>query len=161
MRAMRLWSLHPAHLDRAGLVAGWREALLAQAVLAGDTVGYRNHPQLQRFREQSDPLAAIGDFLVGLQVEATSRGYRFDRDRIRSSGGRRGSIPVTDGQLDLEWRHLGAKLAVRSPDDHRRWLAGHPRPHPMFRVVTGPVADWERADPLASTGNNGAHDGPG
>ncbi|MGP9584395.1 pyrimidine dimer DNA glycosylase/endonuclease V, partial [Micrococcaceae sp. AOP34-BR2-30] len=30
---MRLWSLHPEVLDRQGLIAGWREALLAQAVL--------------------------------------------------------------------------------------------------------------------------------
>ena len=32
---MRLWSLHPSQLDRRALVAGWREALLAQKVLAG------------------------------------------------------------------------------------------------------------------------------
>ena len=41
---MRLWSLHPAHLDRQGLIACWREALLAQKVLAGLTTGYRSHP---------------------------------------------------------------------------------------------------------------------
>jgi len=32
---MRMWSVHPSHLDRAGLVACWRESLLAQAVPAG------------------------------------------------------------------------------------------------------------------------------
>ena len=48
---MRLWSVHPLHLDRQGLTACWREALLAQAVLAGRTRGYRAHPQLERFRE--------------------------------------------------------------------------------------------------------------
>lgn len=47
---MRLWSLHPSLLDRAALVAGWREALLAQKVLRGETTGYRHHPQLERFR---------------------------------------------------------------------------------------------------------------
>lgn len=30
---MRLWSLHPSYLDRAGLLAVWREGLLAQSVL--------------------------------------------------------------------------------------------------------------------------------
>lgn len=77
---MRIWSLHPSQLDRQGLLACWREALLAQAVLAGRTRGYTRHPQLQR------------------------------------------------------------KLAERSPE-----LAGAlPHPHPLFRVVPGPIADWER-----------------
>jgi len=31
---MRLWSLHPRYLDAKGLVALWREGLLAQKVLA-------------------------------------------------------------------------------------------------------------------------------
>jgi hypothetical protein len=43
---MRLWSLHPQYLDPQGLVALWREALLAQAVLRGKTRGYKHHPQL-------------------------------------------------------------------------------------------------------------------
>ncbi|CAM3000541.1 pyrimidine dimer DNA glycosylase/endonuclease V [Dermacoccus abyssi] len=47
---MRLWSLHPSQLDRRALEAGWREALLAQKVLAGGTRGYTHRPQLQRFR---------------------------------------------------------------------------------------------------------------
>ena len=49
---MRLWSVHPKYLDARGLVALWREALLAQAVLRGRTNGYVHHPQLQRFRTQ-------------------------------------------------------------------------------------------------------------
>jgi hypothetical protein len=56
---MRLWSLHPCYLDRQGLLALWREALLAQKMLQGQTRGYRFHPQLERFRAQSDPSAAI------------------------------------------------------------------------------------------------------
>ena len=47
---MRLWTLHPKYLDRQGLVAVWREGLLAQAVLHSNTKGYKNHPQLDRFR---------------------------------------------------------------------------------------------------------------
>ncbi|HKX52383.1 MAG TPA: pyrimidine dimer DNA glycosylase/endonuclease V [Nitrosospira sp.] len=37
---MRLWTLHPRYLDTKGLVAAWREALLAQKVLSGLTSGY-------------------------------------------------------------------------------------------------------------------------
>jgi Pyrimidine dimer DNA glycosylase len=60
---MRLWSIHPSFWDRQGLVAVWREALLAQKVLQGETKGYRSHPQLQRFRSSGDPLGAIAAYL--------------------------------------------------------------------------------------------------
>ncbi|MCP3425683.1 pyrimidine dimer DNA glycosylase/endonuclease V [Rothia sp. AR01] len=79
---MRLWSLHPDHLDAKGLVAGWREALLAQKVLAGATHGYRNHPQLVRFKAAPDPQAAMSAFLRPIAEEATARGYNFDRGKI-------------------------------------------------------------------------------
>jgi hypothetical protein len=61
---MRLWSLHPQHLDAKGLVALWRESLLVQKVLLGQTKGYRNHPQLNRFKAHPDPLAAIAAYTV-------------------------------------------------------------------------------------------------
>ena len=83
---MRLWTLHPRHLDAAGLVALWREALLAQAVLLGRTRGYTRHPQLQRFRAAADPVASIGAYLRVVADEATSRGYAFDATRIVESG---------------------------------------------------------------------------
>lgn len=144
---MRIWSLHPEHLDRAALVACWRETLLAQAVLAGRTRGYRQHPQLERFREQPDPLATVGAYLVGVADEADARGYRFDRSRILSPTVPAASIAVTDGQLALEWTHLGAKLRARSPADAERWRTVEPAPHPLFHVVPGDVAAWERARP--------------
>ena len=144
---MRIWSLHPAHLDRAGLVACWRESLLAQAVLAGRTRGYRHHPQLERFRAAESPAAAVGAYLWGLHREATGRGYRFDSSRIDATeDGCAGiSLPVTDGQMRLERRHLEAKLAGRAPD-----LLPLPErldPHPLFHVVPGDVEAWERAGP--------------
>lgn len=144
---MRIWSLHPAHLDRAALIACWRETLLAQAVLAGRTRGYLRHPQLERFREQADPLTAVGAYLVGIAAEADARGYRFDRSRILSPAAPDAGIAVTDGQLTLEWAHLGAKLQARSPADAERWRSTEPAPHPLFHVVPGGVASWERALP--------------
>lgn len=138
---MRVWSLHPALLDRQGLTACWREGLLAQAVLAGRTKGYRQHPQLERFRAQLDPLASIGAYLAAVADEADARGYRYDRARIALPGPAP-LIAVTDGQLEHELQHLRAKLAVRSPD--RLPLADRARPHPLFVVEPGGVAPWER-----------------
>ncbi len=141
---MRLWSLHPRYLDARGLVALWREGLLAQAVLRGETRGYRHHPQLERFRAQRDPAAAIAAYLAQVQIEAARRGYVFDANKI---GARRQRKPmaVTRGQLDHEWRHLCAKLAMRD----RQRLAEiatirHPRAHPCFGVVAGKIESWER-----------------
>lgn len=147
---MRLWSLHPALLDRAGLVACWREGLLAQAVLAGRTRGYARHPQLVRFRAHPEPAVAIAAYLHAVADEARTRGYRFDSTRIEADAYERVAgtlrMTVTDGQLALEWRHLLAKLEVRSPE---RWTAavrdGRPAPHPLFVVVPGDVEAWERA----------------
>jgi hypothetical protein len=140
---MRLWTLHPKYLDARGLVALWREGLLAQAVLRGRTRGYKSHPQLIRFRRSGAPLGCIGLYLADVCEEAARRGYRFDRRKIgRAAPAAR--IVVTAGQIDYEWRHLKAKLASRDP----KWLAGlhavaRPQVHPLFRVRRGPVEEWE------------------
>jgi len=141
---MRLWTVHPRYLDAKGLVAAWREGLLAQQVLAGATKGYRNHPQLARFREQRDPLATIATFLVALAEEAQTRGYRFDRTRILRRKSRR-RIAETRGQLLYEWTHLKAKLGLRAPELRRQFRRiQEPESHPLFRIVPGEVRDWEK-----------------
>lgn len=144
---MRIWSLHPRYLDRQGLVACWRETLLAQAVLAGRTRGYLIHPQLERFRAASDPLETLGAYLAAVADEADLRGYRFDRSRIDRQGARGTELlAVSTGQLTLEWSHLVSKLDERSPDTRAHWSGiTMPDPHPLFHVVEGPVAAWERA----------------
>ena len=140
---MRLWSLNPRYLDRQGLIALWREALLAQAVLRGRTRGYRHHPQLDRFRAGDRPIGCIGTYLHAVRDEGTARGYALaaEINRARTSA----RLPVTRGQLDYEWRHLQRKLAARNPG----WLKTlgdvvAPRPHPLFRIVPGEVEEWER-----------------
>jgi hypothetical protein len=141
---MRLWTLHPQYLDARGLVALWREALLAQKVLQGATGGYRHHPQLARFRAQPAPLAAIGTYLVAVAAEADRRGYRFDARKI---GAGRVTEPIaeTDGQLCYEWYHLRQKLQQRQPALYQLWQdVATPAPHPLFTIVQGAVRDWER-----------------
>ena len=143
---MRLWSLHPRHLDAAGLVAVWREGLLARAVLRGGTRGYRRHPQLERFRASRSPVAAIDTYLAAVCEEAERRGYAFTRAKLGRRRVRR-RIVVSSGQVTCEWEHLLSKLQSRSP----AWFASqrheHPAVHPLFRVKPGPIAPWERARP--------------
>lgn len=143
---MRLWSLHPSLLDRQGLTAAWREALLAQAVLLGRTRGYTRHPQLERFRAQPDPAASIAAYLAVVAEDATKRGYRFDTARIATSVPLSiHPIPVTSGQVDFEWQHLLRKLSARSPEVHERVAVGEPILHPLFTVIPGGIEPWERA----------------
>ncbi|HET6597807.1 MAG TPA: pyrimidine dimer DNA glycosylase/endonuclease V [Anaerolineales bacterium] len=140
---MRLWTLHPRYLDTKGLLAVWREALLGQKVLQNETVGYRNHPQLRRFRASADPVAAIGVYLEGICQEAIQRGYQFDQTKI-VGGEFKHQIPCTRGQLLHEWGHLREKLKQR---DVNRYLAmksiTEPEPHPLFHILEGDVEDWE------------------
>ncbi len=141
---MRLWSLHPRYLDTKGLVALWREALLAQAVLRGETRGYRNHPQLDRFKELRDPSAALARYLQDVHSEATARGYRFDGSKIHEADAD-ARIAVSDGQLAYEWEHLQRKLQTRSPADFEKVAQlASPQLHPMFDLESGPIAAWER-----------------
>lgn len=140
---MRLWSLHPQHLDAKGLVALWREGLLAQAVLAGKTRGYRNHPQLIRFRAQSDPLGSLAAYLTAVCREAERRGYAFDAGKITAPPDGR-LLAETEGQLHYEWQHLLHKLEQRDPARHSLLAQASPLPHPLFYLVPGPVQGWEK-----------------
>jgi hypothetical protein len=149
---MRLWTVHPRYLDAQGLVALWREALLAQKVLQGGTKGYKNHPQLVRFREASDPKAAIATYLVAVQEEAANRGYAFDASTIAAA---RVFITSdeTEGQLLYEWRHLQQKLKRRDAKRHKTHRAvALPAPHPLFsdrsrrRAPVGTCRNGEIAD---------------
>jgi hypothetical protein len=141
---MRLWSLHPKYLDVKGLVALWREGLLAQAVLSEKTKGYINHPQLQRFREQPAPVGCIAEYLIAVYEESVRRGYRFDATKINHARSR-GQLTVTDGQLQFEWFHLMEKLKIRSPDRYAQLLSvATPLPHPLFLAVDGEPAEWEK-----------------
>lgn len=140
---MRLWTLHPRYLDPQGLVALWREALLAQRVLEGGTRGYRHHPQLERFRRADEPEAAIATYLRAVLAEAAARGYAFQA-RLIGSERHHAELAATDGQLRFEAGHLRRKLAARRPELASRVPLREIAPHPLFRVVPGPVEAWER-----------------
>lgn len=141
---MRLWTIHPQYLDTKGLLAVWREGLLAQKVLRGETRGYTRHPQLQRFRLRRFPMETIASYLAGVATESERRGYRFDRTKI-STRGFTGKLIETRGQLLFEWSHLKRKLRKRAPKVyHACRKIEIPRAHPLFRIVPGPIQRWER-----------------
>jgi len=142
---MRLWSLHPEYLDSKGLVALWREALLAKHVLEGKTKGYRHHPQLDRFWAAADPQACISQYLSSVYEEAVKRGYNFDISKINISH-RHDVLTVTAGQMKYEADHLLKKLKTR---DHNRYDrlkdVKYFNPHPLFRITGGDLEPWEIA----------------
>ncbi len=140
---MRLWSIHPAYLDAKGLVALWREGLLAQNVLLGNTRGYKNHPQLIRFKNAENPVGAIGGYLKYVVDEADNRAYRFDRAKIANKG-YSVRISVTTGQIAYEFSHLLGKLKTRSPALYIQLSkVDEVEAHPMFGMIGGDVEDWE------------------
>ena len=141
---MRLWSLHPCYLDARGLVAVWREGLLARKILQDQTIGYKHHPQLDRFRAKSQPVVAIDCYLWYVYVEAVMRGYNFDAGKFDSPQ-RCSRILVTDGQLRYELNHLKTKLMLRHRGQYKILLAlKKPKAHPLFKVVKGGIETWER-----------------
>ena len=146
---MRLWSIHPRYLDAKGLVALWREALLAQNILRGNTKGYRNHPQLTRFKNTISPVGAVAGYLRHVAAEADDRGYVFDRTKIANENFR-GKIAVSGGQLEYEFMHLSGKLKTRAPELYLRLCeVKRIEPHPLFDRVRGEVEEWEVIRPAS------------
>jgi hypothetical protein len=141
---VRLWTLHPKYLDAKGLVALWREALLAQKVLRGGTKGYKHHPQLLRFARRKNPSAALAAYLKAVHEEAVRREYNFNALKIGAQRSR-GKIKETRGQLLYEWKHLKRKLKKRDPHRLREFASIKiPAPHPFFRIISGQVRAWEK-----------------
>jgi len=141
---MRIWSIHPQYLDPQGLVALWRETLLAQHVLLGKTKDYKNHPQLDRFKASTNPPQLIATYLWSIHEEATKRGYAFDDSKICKPKSRH-KLAVTSGQIHYEFEHLLRKLKTRNPVLYRLHKdVKNPTLHPMFKKVRGEIEDWER-----------------
>lgn len=140
---MRLWSIHPKYLDSKGLVAVWREGLLAQKCLTGQTKGYTNHPQLNRFKAMSNSLNAIGGYLMTIISEAEQRNYNFDSSKILYKG-KPLKMTVTTNQIAYEWQHFLKKIITRDPERHAQLMSiKKPNANPIFDVIPGVIADWE------------------
>lgn len=143
---MRLWSLHPSCLDSIGLVALWRESLLAQKVLQGNTRGYKNHPQLDRFKDYGNPLAGIKSYLFYIYEESLVRGYSFDKTKVSLIGEPlREVIPVAKEQVQYEFALLLKKLETRNTQAYNELNSLSTIPvASLFYVLPGPIAPWEK-----------------
>lgn len=141
---MRIWSIHPQYLDTKGIVAVWRETLLAKHVLLGLTKGYTQHPQLIRFKNSESPLANIDFYLSIIFAEAQKRNYNFDNSKFENVSNPC-LMTVTQGQIDYEFQHLLSKLKVRDPKKFNELCKiRKAQPHPLFRIVKGNVEGWEK-----------------
>lgn len=142
---MRLWSLPPEWIDSKGLLACWRESLLALAVLEGKTKGYKNHPQLNRFKKHHEPIQVLCNYLHTLVEEADKRGYNFNKNKIPLPFDETLKIPVNSKQLDYEFQFLRSKVLGRNFDE---WKWGSYNMtnscNPIFTVVYGEIEDWEK-----------------
>lgn len=141
---MRIWSLHPKYLDPKGIVALWRETLLAKNVLEGKTKGYINHSQLIRFKNSQNPLKNINYYLEMVWNESQERNYRFDQTKFSKEYNVE-KIEVTRGQVQFEYLHLLKKLKIR--DLERYNLCKKLKRidlHPLFLEIDGNIEKWEK-----------------
>jgi len=140
---MRIWSIHPKYLDSKGLIAVWRETLLAKHVLEGTTKGYKNHPQLERFKATERPMDAINLYLSEIYKEAVVRKYNFDKEKINKF--KEIKITVTTGQIEFEVKHLLNKLKARDSNKFTELSSVKSfAPHPLFEVIEGEIEKWEK-----------------
>ncbi len=134
---VRLWLIHPKYLDCKGLIAVWREGLLAKKVLEGKTRGYTNHPQLKIFKEHEKPVDLINAYLFQIYLEAQRRGYSFNFSKIEPLNLKE-VVTVARGQLKDEFRLLLEKLKTRDKkkfEEIKNLELDSVEPNPIFRVA--------------------------
>lgn len=141
---MRIWSIHPKYLDTKGLLALWRETLLAKKVLEGKTAGYRMHPQLDRFKSYGEPVEGINFYLKQVWRESEERGFRFNKDKFKDIQ-KIEKISITSGQVVFEIRHLLKKLSLRDGTRYNELKRITTfELHPLFCLVDGDLEPWEK-----------------
>ncbi len=141
---MRLWSIHSKYLDSKGLVANWREGLLAKKVLQNRTKGYKQHPQLLRFKRHKNTITLINTYLYYIYLESLKRGYKFDLDKVGETNIKL-KIHVNDKQIEYEFKHLMEKLKARDFKKYEELTkCSKIETNPLFLVKKGGVEEWER-----------------
>ena len=147
---MRLWTINFKYLDVKGLVALWREALLAKNVLEGLTKGYKNHPQLIRFYTHQNSIDAINAYLLEVYKEACARGYKFDVAKVgKFDAENLSKIAVTRGQIEYEFSFLQEKLKLRDLKKYKENLnVKNIEISTIFTKIDGDIELWEKPKTL-------------
>ena len=147
---MRLWTINFKYLDVKGLVALWREALLAKNVLEGLTKGYKNHPQLIRFYTHENSIDAINTYLLEVYKEACARGYKFDVAKVgKFDAENLSKIAVTRGQIEYEFSFLQEKLKQRDLKKYKENLnVKNIEISTIFTEIDGDIEPWEKVKTL-------------
>jgi hypothetical protein len=141
---MRIWSLHPKYLDTKGLVALWRETLLAKQVLEGSTKGYKNHPQLNRFKNSGNAVGCINQYLAVVYENSVERGFNFNKNKINPDF-MPTILTVTDKQIKFEMKHLLRKLEKRDLKQFQKLSRKRKiNAHPLFKIIDGEIEPWEK-----------------
>ena len=147
---MRLWTINFKYLDTKGLVALWREALLAKNVLEGLTKGYKNHPQLIRFYTHENSIDVINAYLFEVYKEACVRGYKFDVTKVgKFDAENLSKIAVTRGQIKYEFSFLQEKLKQRNLKKYKENLnVKNIEISTIFTEIDGDIELWEKVKTL-------------
>lgn len=109
-------------MDVKGFVALWREGILAQKVLRGKTKGWKNHPQLNRFKKHPNPVLAIGTYLRYIYEESKRRDYEFNENKIYQESNDLEPVKVSRDFVSKEIEQLKEKLKTRDPEKHEELL---------------------------------------
>lgn len=140
---MRLRSIHPKHLDSKGLVALRRESLLAKKVLEWKTKWYKNHPQLNRFKEQKNPISAINLYLQHIYIEAGNRWFSFDKSKFNIISDIE-KLTVTKWQIEFEKQHILNKTKNRDIKKYEEIKNSKIiKAHPIFEIIEWDIEDRE------------------
>lgn len=119
--------------------------MLAQKVLFNRTKGYKKHPQLERFRQHSNALEAIGFYLYEIYKESRIRGYNFKKDKIARINKNIKPVKVSQGQISFEVKHLASKLKKRDRESFSRISKiKRIKLHPLFVSAKGGRESWEK-----------------
>ncbi len=118
-------------------------AILAKNVLDEKTKGYKNHPQLIRFKKSDNPLEGINQYLAAVYQESQTRGYHFNKAQFNIYC-EPVTLTVTRRQIEYEMQHLLKKLKTRDAERYHRLLKKtNIEPHPLFEIIEGEIEEWE------------------
>ena len=134
---MNLWSFHPKYLDEKGLRAVWQDALFAQNVLSGRIKDHRKYyPQLMKFNNYFEPLAAIGAYLGFIYDDGVERGIIFQEHKIMHRSKRENIFQVDRERLEDEFEQYKRKMqTVSMLQTAKLRQVSKVEPHPIFEVV--------------------------